>query len=347
MVHRTQCLCKIQTEHSSQIIYNEQDKIVALRDLLAEAQGRSEFVIVVVADVRGFSTFSKKHESTDIAMFIKRFYMRMIDDYFSNANFYNTRGDGLLMTFPYSEKDLPQVANDVISNCMQCLVEFSRIGDGDPMINFKTPENIGFGIARGTACCLYSNDQVIDYSGHLLNLCSRLMNLARPNGIVIDGHFLRDMIPEEFKAAFVEKEIYIRGISEERSYKVSSLDEYVHISEEYLTPLKGSQWYTIDKEFRMYEIGRLGSLRIPLPSHIRPGTEIKVTMSYPKMSKRRTVKGYRAHRIFKDFEYNCDTDEPKVILELHEAYKFLKGLGVLKSKPIHFKIQFIPDRAIV
>jgi len=66
---------------------------MSFRDLLAEAQGRSEFVIVVVADVRGFSAFSKRHESTDIAMFIKRFYMRLMDDYFANASFYKTTLD--------------------------------------------------------------------------------------------------------------------------------------------------------------------------------------------------------------------------------------------------------------
>ena len=36
---------------------------------------------------------------------------------------------------------------------------------------------------------------------------------------------------------------------------------------------------------------------------------------YPKMSKGRAIKGYRAHSESKDDEYNCDTDEPKVILE--------------------------------
>ena len=82
---------------------------MTLRDLLAEAQGKSEYVITVVADVRGFSTFSKQHESTDIAMFIKRFYMRLIDDYFSKAGFFKTKGDGLLMTFPYSESNLREV----------------------------------------------------------------------------------------------------------------------------------------------------------------------------------------------------------------------------------------------
>jgi len=65
---------------------------MSLRDQLAEAQGKSEFVIVVVADVRGFSVFSKRHESTDIAMFIKRFYMRLMDDYFSEANFLKVTG---------------------------------------------------------------------------------------------------------------------------------------------------------------------------------------------------------------------------------------------------------------
>ena len=77
---------------------------MALRDLLAESQGRSEFVIVVVTDVRGFSAFSKRHESTDIAMFIKRFYMRLIDDYFSKASFFKTKGDGLLLASPIQKK---------------------------------------------------------------------------------------------------------------------------------------------------------------------------------------------------------------------------------------------------
>ncbi|MFC1869434.1 hypothetical protein ACFL0H_15060 [Thermodesulfobacteriota bacterium] len=80
--------------------------------------------------------------------------------------------------------------------------------------NFKTPENIGFGIARGTVCCLYSQDEIIVYSGHLLNLASRLMDLARPGGIVIDGHFLRDIIPEGFRDSFSEKDVYLRGIAE-------------------------------------------------------------------------------------------------------------------------------------
>src|SRR5882724_5082780 len=165
-------------------------------DALVNAQGRSEFVIVVVADIRGFSAFSTVNESPNIAMFIKRFYLQLINKYFMTANFVKATGDGLLMTFPYSETDLPEVSETVITSCLSCLKDFPNICSNDPMINFTIPQEIGFGIARGTACCLYSGDEILDYSGHLLNLASRLNDLARPNGIVIDGAFLQSMIPK-------------------------------------------------------------------------------------------------------------------------------------------------------
>ena len=65
---------------------------------------------------------------------------------------------------------------------------------------------------------------------------------------------------------------------------------------------------------KMYEIGRLGSLRVYLPTYIKQGSEIKVTMICPKMRKSRVVKGYHTHRAFRNFENNCEVDEPKVIL---------------------------------
>ena len=40
------------------------------RESLDTAEGHSEFIIVVVVDIRGFSAFSKRHESPDTAMYI-------------------------------------------------------------------------------------------------------------------------------------------------------------------------------------------------------------------------------------------------------------------------------------
>ena len=108
-----------------------------LRRALANAQGRSEFVIAIFVDVRGFSKFSQQHESPDTAMFIKRFYLQLMDEYFSEARFYKPTGDGLLITFPYDDKTLSSVAEKLIDACMRCLIGFPNICEGDRMINSK------------------------------------------------------------------------------------------------------------------------------------------------------------------------------------------------------------------
>src|SRR5437870_1245910 len=111
-----------------------------LADSLVNAQGRSEFIIVVVADIRGFSAFSTINESPNIAMFIKRFYLQLINKYFKSANFVKPTGDGLLMTFSYSETDLLKVSETVVSSCLACLNDFPSICSNDPMINFPVPQ---------------------------------------------------------------------------------------------------------------------------------------------------------------------------------------------------------------
>src|SRR6187402_132765 len=129
-----------------------------LPELLQKAQGRSEFVIAVFADIRGFSAFSTVNESPNIAMFIKRFYLQMLNRFFTKSNFAKTTGDGMLMTFPYSEETLQDQSDYVINSIIECLGAFPTICENDPMINFPVPKGIGFGVCRGTACCLFSGD---------------------------------------------------------------------------------------------------------------------------------------------------------------------------------------------
>ena len=59
--------------------------LAQFRKKLEHAEGRSEFVIAVICDIRGFSAFSTSHESPDTAMFIKRFYLTLLDDYFTQG----------------------------------------------------------------------------------------------------------------------------------------------------------------------------------------------------------------------------------------------------------------------
>ena len=74
------------------------------RKALNNATGKSESIITVIIDIRDFSGFSQRCDSVDVAAFIRKAYMKMIDEYFSFASFYKSTGDGLLITIPWAEK---------------------------------------------------------------------------------------------------------------------------------------------------------------------------------------------------------------------------------------------------
>lgn len=191
------------------------------REALDGATGRSEFVIVVFIDIREFSPFSQRCESPDTAMFIKRVYMKIIDSYFENfASFYKSTGDGLLLTIPFNESDLKEMCQKTIASCIACHSEFGNICNNDPMITFAVPNKIGIGVARGTACCLVSGEMIIDYSGRLLNLASRLTQLAKPSGIIIDGNFGINLLSDEQQSYFQEDNVYLDGIAEDEPIKI-------------------------------------------------------------------------------------------------------------------------------
>lgn len=310
-------------------------------DALVNAQGRSEFVIVVVADIRGFSSFSIVNESPNIAMFIKRFYLQLINKYFTNANFVKPTGDGLLMTFPYSETDLLDVAEKVIVSCLSCLNDFPNICKDDPMINFPVPETIGFGISRGTACCLYSGEEILDYSGHLLNLASRLNDLARPSGIVIDGGFLKSVLSESTSELFEEQQVYVRSISEDVPMNIYYLRDLVKLSDLSLNPISNDNWQTKSREIPMKDLHKLAPrVHIELKAKAKSKDKIKVSYLIPKVG----IKGVQKYRNFTHFEYNEDGPIPRIILDMKKMRELiLKTYPTIKpNAKITLKVDYVP-----
>jgi class 3 adenylate cyclase len=175
-------------------------------------KGVSEFVIAVIVDVRGFSSFSMKVESVQITAYLKRMYIEMIDRYFGGASYIKPTGDGLLLAFSYDETNLKEVAPNVVKSSLACLVDFPKLCEGDDMINFNTPDKIGIGISRGAATKIVANGSVVDYAGTPFNIASRLMDLARPSGVVLDAGFGENLIPFELKERFSTANVYLRGI---------------------------------------------------------------------------------------------------------------------------------------
>lgn len=316
-----------------------------LRFALLDAQGISEFVVVVFVDVRGFSKFSKSNESPDIAMFIKRFYLQLIDNFFNKANFFKPTGDGLLMTFTYNDKTLHATATYVIQEIMRCLNEFPSMLEGDPMINFSVPENIGFGVARGTACCLHSGPTIIDYSGHLLNLAARLTELARPSGIVIDAGFQKEIIPPDYRDRFGDASVFIRSIAESTPIPVFILADSVKLSKQALEPIESKRWMTHRRNFKVIELRKLGQFfRIELPFKADKHETIKVHFEHPAMRGGHAVQGYNTIMPFTDYNMLFEHDRTIVRTDLNAAANIVEKLKVPRNKTVSFKIDYIAEK---
>jgi hypothetical protein len=76
------------------------------RELLATANGRSEFVVAVNLDIRGFSDWSRRVESSQTILYLTKVYPKLIDQYFADSWFFKPTGDGLLLVRPFVESEL-------------------------------------------------------------------------------------------------------------------------------------------------------------------------------------------------------------------------------------------------
>ena len=311
------------------------------REMLKDARGVSEFIIAVNIDIRGFSSFSKKVESPETAMFIKRVYIKLIDDYFSDASFFKSTGDGLIITIPYTEENLQIVTRRTVGFCLKVLRKFCIICENDPMINFEVPRKVGIGISRGTACSLVSKDTVLDYSGRVLNLASRLMDLARPSGIVFDADFGIELLLDEQIELFAEDKIYIKGIAEREPIGIFYTKKLTSISALNKQPIDKIKWSTIKDTKTLKQIKDLGPTYIydiktlPIDS-----SEIRVKISIPGVLKGRRRQEFTTTFNFLNFEYYLEAGEPRLDIEFDTLVEKLEEKGIKDSWKVDIEIAY-------
>lgn len=232
------------------------------RKKLDTAVGTTEHIIALILDIRGFTPFCKEEESLNVANFIKRVYIRIIDDYFPKASFYKPTGDGLLIVIPYTHESLRDSLVKTIEKSLSLLQDFGKLCEGDEMIYFATPDKVGIGISRGAACCISSGGTVVDYSGRVINLASRLNDLARPCGIVFDSGLGMTLFPKEIQELFLGDSVYIRGIAEDKPIAIYYTKQYTIIPPSRKEPPKEPKWLSLNRT-KTY-----GSLKSDLASGI-------------------------------------------------------------------------------
>ena len=311
------------------------------RNALDTATGLSQFVIAVIIDIRGFSAFSQTRESPDIAMYIKRVYMKLIDSYFNFASFYKAAGDGLFLIIPFEENNLKETAQKTVASCIACHTEFGNICSGDPMINFEVPKKIGMGISRGTACCLVSGENTIDYSGRLLNLTSRLTGLARPSGIIIDGGFDINLLDRNIRDNFQERDVYLDGIFEDEPIRVYFTKEFTTIPKHNTQPIAAERWQHKEDSKPFRDLLKLRKFEYRLESEATSAEDIKVTIQCPKIVAGRSSKKYTSILDFRDFTYKMKAGKPTVEVNFPKLCEILKQLQAKKNMNVKIDIAYL------
>lgn len=315
------------------------------RKLLEKATGKSQYIMAIVLDIRVFTPFCQTVDSLDVATYIKKIYMKIIDDYFSNASFYKPTGDGLLVIIPYSEESLKEIANSTMESCLNLLEDFGSLCDEESMINFDTPNKIGIGMTRGSACCITSEEKILDYSGKTLNLASRLMDIARPSGIVLDSDFGLDLLSNEKKTLFLEDAVYIRGIAEEKPVSVYYTKKYTVISDLLKNPIKEPKLQTDTYIMTFKKFKLLGpNFMFLLKKKPLDKKYLTIVVKHPALEEQELVKGFMTVYVYdvKDekISYAVTGEKRYVYFEVTPLAKIFESAGLKDKMKIRFEVTY-------
>ncbi len=187
-------------------------------ELLGAARAETCQVVAAFADIRGFSTFTAQGESFDTALYLRSVFSTVLSVHFPDATFFKSTGDGLLIIheLPSNPQQVPEVVSSILSRSVSLVAAFGQITANDYMINFPVPQKLGVGVARGSVTRLMSDAGVLDYTGRCLNLAARLMDKARPAGVVFADQHAKQLMDPELAGVFTDDRVCIRGISEQK-----------------------------------------------------------------------------------------------------------------------------------
>jgi class 3 adenylate cyclase len=254
------------------------------KELLQSAEGQSQRVVVIFLDIRGFSSFAKIAESSDAAEFLRSAYLRILDDYFAGADFFKPTGDGLLILYKYDRDTLSDAVHKAVISSIELVEEFPVICEGDAMVNFDVPSYLGVGLARGAVTALTSKETVLDYSGRPINLASRLMDLARPSGVVFDDSFDSGVLAQEVRDRFATESVYVKGLAESDPLIVHYLKDRTKIPDYNKSPIDRFERRTEPTEtVTLQDLSERRLFRHPLAMKPARTDDINVHISYPEI----------------------------------------------------------------
>jgi class 3 adenylate cyclase len=314
-----------------------------LKDQLSGATGDSRFVVVVFLDIRGFSSFAKLAESSESAVFLKSAYTSIMDDYFGDASFFKPTGDGLLVILDYEEENLEEVVQMAVETSVRLVEAFPTICAEDPMVNFEVPGKLGIGVARGAATRLRSDGEVLDYSGRPLNLAARLMDMARPSGVIFSDALGLGLLNDPLLKRFQAEQVYVRGVAEDEPMSIHYLSERTVIEDVYKRPMHRTHVHAEPAQaVTVREMEQMGSFRFHLSEEPIDRSKIKLVAHFPdatrsgKKSKGGLLSVTRVPAVYAE-----DAEGPHVRVPMGEVARRVKAKGARSTWSGKIKIEYI------
>lgn len=312
--------------------------------LLAEASGRSEFVLAVNLDVRGFSDWSRRVESSQTTLYLAKIYRKLIDVYFPNDWFFKPTGDGLLLVRAFVEAELAELVKDTVNNCFAIVDNFGELCHDDPMINYGVPDNVGIGLAQGAASRLVAygpdgEELTLDYSGRVLNLSSKLMELARPRGVVIDSGFGAGLLPKEAVDRLDAKTGYIRGVSPDDELRVLFDPAMTQIVPSFERRPDEPVWGNVNETWKLREMERYQMARtFSLASKLNDPSAYRCIAIYRTPSDRKRKEFTRVH--ITDSDYLEEAGHSSIKVDIPSVAKLLRAKGVKGTWDVTISIDY-------
>ena len=319
-----------------------------LRDLLPNARAESCQVAATFLDIRSFSAFAAQSESFDAAIYLRSVYQKVLSGVFSDADFFKPTGDGLLLIheLPPNAEAVPGNVSSILARAVTLVGEFGQITSDDYMINVPVPERLGVGIARGSATRLMSDGGVLDYTGRCLNLAARLMDKARPFGVVFADSQARHVMTPEIATLFTDDAICIRGLSEQTPIPIF-ISEGVKIARSDREPISETRhvWGQA-LTLSVAEIRESSWYGFPLPRRPRSYERVGVYVEFPVFDKAgrpvRSVQWLEVEGLFVE-----QPNGPLVQVNLESVKDSIKGLPVTTTNKLlgwttGLSVKFIP-----
>jgi len=309
------------------------------RKRLGNAKGVSEFPIVANVDIRGFSTWSLQVDSAQTGLFIKRVYAKLLDRYLAEARYFKPTGDGLLVILPVDEDRPKAGVRKAVTQALKIVADFPGLTKGDSAVNFPVPQEIGIGLARGPASRLVSGNKTLDYSGRTLNLASRLMDLARPQGVVLDGAFGTELLTPSVRRLFTDEHVYLKGIAPRKGLPIFYTSEYTNIPASAKQPLDEVKWGegTWETKLRELKAIKIANFEMPLDAIPVDPSTIKVRVrhdAFGPTGKRLAKQWMGIDLTPSDYSYDATGGKPTIEIALGAVRKYLEDVHINEAWPV-------------